>query len=51
VERERDLGALGQRVPSLARLERASSGARVVALEVEGEGLEDERGGVVRGRG
>ena len=57
VERERDLGALGQRVPSLARLERAGERRReggvegaqrweAVALEVEGEGLEDERGGV-----
>jgi hypothetical protein len=57
VQRERDLGALGEGVPSLARLERAGEqrgeggveGAQrreAVALEVEGEGLEDERRGV-----
>ena len=57
VQRERDLGALGERVPSLARLERAGErwgeggveGAQrgeAVPLEVEGEGLEDERRGV-----
>lgn len=57
VQRERDLGALGERVSSLARLQRAGErrgeggveGAQrgeAVALEVEGECLEDERGGV-----
>ena len=57
MQRERDLGALGERVPSLARLERAGErrgeggveGAQrgeAVPLEVEGEGLEDERRGV-----
>jgi hypothetical protein len=57
VERKGDLGALGERVPSLPRLERAgerrceggvenTQRGEAVALEVEAEGLEDQRRGV-----
>jgi hypothetical protein len=62
VELERDLGALGERVPSLPRLERPGERRReggvegtqrgeAMALKVEGEGLEDQRRGVARVEG
>jgi hypothetical protein len=55
VKHKGNLGALGERVPSHLRLERAGEGGvedtqrgEAVALEVEAEGLEDQRRGVTR---
>jgi hypothetical protein len=53
VKRKGDLDTLDERVPSLPRLERAGEGGvedtqrgEAMALEVEAEGLEDQRRGV-----
>jgi hypothetical protein len=55
MKRKGDLGALGERVPSLSRLERAGEGGvedtqrgEAVAQAVEAEGLEDRQRGVTR---